>query len=85
MSDIFGLNLSYHVFTPEGDLYVSDSNDGDRWLVKLARQYPGATVIVKDRNTGEALTEPMPLTELLQVKDELLAVSLAKRAGEGAP
>jgi len=84
MSDIFGLNLFCHVFTPDGDLYVSDSNAGDRVLSQLTNQYPAATATVKDRDTGEALTEPMPLTELLKAKSELLIISLENWAGEDA-
>ena len=52
MSDIFGLHVYYHVFTPDGDLYVSNNNDGDRVLQSLVVQYPDATVIVKDRDYG---------------------------------
>lgn len=82
MSDIFGLHLYYHVFIPDGDLYVSDSNDGDRWLVKLARQYPDATVIVKDRESGKALTGELLLTALLMAKREYLTITLTPPSGE---
>lgn len=39
MSDIFELDVYYHVFTVAGDVYVSNDNDGDTVLAKLAQQY----------------------------------------------
>jgi hypothetical protein len=76
MSDIFQLDLSYHVFTVDGDLYVSDSNAGDKVLVKLAEQYPDATVIVEDRQSQEALSTEVSLTALLQAKETFLSIGL---------
>ena len=66
MSDIFGLRLTFHVFTSDGDLYVSDRADGDRALRSLVTQYPDATVIPEGRGTGHALGEELPLIRLLQ-------------------
>jgi hypothetical protein len=57
--------MSFHVFTPDGHLYVSDSADGDRQLASLVTQYPDAVVRTEDRNTGEVLAEEMPLLRLL--------------------
>jgi hypothetical protein len=76
MSDIFQLDLSYHVFTADGDLYVSDSNDGDRVLAKLAQQYPDATVIVEDRESQEALSTEVSLIALLRAKETFFSVGL---------
>ena len=84
MSDVLGLTIYYHVYTPDRELMVSDSQAGDWVLSQLASQYTDATVTVNDRDTGEALTEAMPLKELLKVKDGLVAISLAKRAREDA-
>jgi hypothetical protein len=66
MSDLLGLHLYFHVLTPDGDVYVSDSRDGDRALRALVAQYPGATVIPTDRATGKALCSELPLLRLLQ-------------------
>ena len=84
MSDICGLHVYYHVFTPDGDCMVSDSSDGDRQLRALATQYPDATVIVKDRDTGETFGNEMPLLRLLQDERALLTLSLDPWAGEAA-
>ena len=84
MSDVFGLHLYYHVFTPDGDVMVSDNSAGDRVLVRLAHQYPTATATVNDRDTGKALTEPTSLKELLRAKSELLTIAPAKQAREDA-
>lgn len=79
MSDILGLSLYFHVFTPDGDFYVSDSAEGDRRLAALLAQYPDATVIPKDRDTGETVGEELPLLQLLQ--DERGAVSIERPNG----
>jgi hypothetical protein len=65
MSGLLNLNLTIHVFTPDGDLFVSDSSDGDRALAALVTQYPDATVVTEDRDTGEMLAEGLPLIRLL--------------------
>jgi hypothetical protein len=74
MSDVFGLTLYFHVFTPDGDLSVSDSSEGDQVLQALVAQYPDATVIPKDRDTGEPLAEEMPLLRLLQRERGLISI-----------
>ena len=78
MSDVFDLKLYFHVFTPDGDLYVSDSGDGDRALQALVTQYPDATVIPKGRDTGEALDDEMPLLRLLQQERGLVSIRVER-------
>ena len=75
MSDLFGLHLHFHVFTPDGDLHVSDSCNGDQALQGLVTQYPDATVITEDRETGEALCGEMPLLQLLREERGFIVLS----------
>lgn len=86
MSDLFDLPLTFHVFIPDGDLYVSDNAEGDRALASLVAQYPDARVRTEDRNTGEVLTEDMLLIRLLAEERGLytIGVRLDKLDGEGA-
>jgi len=76
MSDIFELKVSYLVATPDGSLCVSDNNAGDAVLAQLAQQYPRATVIIKDRQSDEALSAELPIVALLQAKETFLMVQL---------
>jgi hypothetical protein len=76
MSDIFQQHLTFHVFTPDGDLYVSDSADGDRAPASLVTQYPDALVRTEDRDTGEVLAEDMPLIRLLNEERGLYAIGV---------
>lgn len=84
MSDLLGLHLCFRVFTPDGDLYVSDSADGDRRLHALLVQYPDATVITKDRETGKAVGEKIPLLQLLHEERGLVAVQIEPNGTKGA-
>ena len=84
MSDLLGLHLYFHVFTPDGDLYVSDSADGGRRLHALLAQYPDATVITKDRETGETLAEEMSLLQFLREERKLVSIRIEADGTEGA-
>jgi hypothetical protein len=64
MSDLLDVHLTFHVFTADGDLYVSDSRDGDRALCSLVTQYPDATVVTEDRDTGERVSGETSLIRL---------------------
>jgi hypothetical protein len=65
MSNLAGVRRSYHVFTRDGDVYIDHGTDGDLMLRSLVVQYPDATVIPKDRDTGQALGRELPLVRLL--------------------
>ena len=60
------MQLFIHVFTKDGDFYVSDNAAGDAILERLVRTNPETEVIVKDRDTEEPLTTRQPLSEFLQ-------------------
>jgi hypothetical protein len=60
------MQLFIHVFTKDGDFYVSDNNAGDDILEQLVRANSETEVIVKDRDTHEALTDRKLLSEFLQ-------------------
>jgi hypothetical protein len=78
------IKVTFHVFTPDGDLYVCDDNAGSRVLEQLAAQYPGATVIVTDRNTGEALLEEISLGDYLsRDQDAWLCIRSTDLPGSG--
>jgi len=55
-----------HVFSKQGDFYVSDSNAGDDVLYQVARDDPSATVIIKDRDTDEVVISEQLLSEYLK-------------------
>lgn len=74
MGGFLGLHLTFHVFTPDGDLYVSDDAAGDRVLASLVAQYPDAVVRTEDRDTGEVLAEDQPLLRLLIAERGLLTL-----------
>lgn len=79
MSDLFDLRLSFHVFTRDGDLHVSDSAAGDRMLASLVAQYPDALVRTEDRDTGAVLAEDQPLIELLLEERGYLSLGTSPR------
>jgi hypothetical protein len=70
-----GLRVTFHVFTTDGDLYVDGSNDGGRALQSLVTQYPDATVITEDRDTGEALADETTLIRLLGESQRLMVLT----------
>jgi hypothetical protein len=91
LHDLLGLDLSFHVFTVDGDFNVSDSAAGDQMLASVVTQYPDATVIPEDRRSGDPLAEAMPLLRLLQetrgyvaLDGQSLRTLLTKGDGEGA-
>ena len=84
MSDLFGLHLYYHVFTVDGDLYVSDSADGDRALQSLVAQYPEATVVPEDRDTGKPLCDELSLIRLLHEQRGFLVLAPTRPTSKGA-
>lgn len=61
----------YHVFTPEGDVYISDDAAGIKRLGAFARAYPTATVIMKDRDTQAAVTPEQLLIDFLRVSENI--------------
>lgn len=60
------MKFTVHVFTKEGDFYVSDDVYGDELLDRLVRTNPDIEVVVEDRDTHEALTDRKLLSEFLQ-------------------
>jgi len=58
--------LYFHVFTKQGNFYVSDTNAGDDVLYQVAHDDPSAEVIIKDRDTEEVVIDKQLLSEYLK-------------------
>jgi len=62
------MTFYYHVFTKQGNFYVSDNNAGDDVLNQAAHDDPNATVIIKDRDTDEIVIGEQLLRDYLKAQ-----------------
>jgi hypothetical protein len=71
----------FHVFTPEGESYISDTGTCEATLRELLEWYPDATVIPENER-GKALAGEQPLFGLLQQENNFVKRPARKLEGD---